>query len=281
MKKIKPKTRKKRQYTEDRRLGKDGERVGQDINIYRWFALFLKITKELEDKKVKFDLLGKRYPIKINTSHHWYKKINVKTLPKSPKFLRFDIKNFYRDTRAFFDGYFWQKYRPLFLEPKSKILTNLNNVDKEKYDVVAVALPKSFSQRQKISDIRLILKQQDIDKLKYRKGRRKLGTSRHKAEIPIEGAKDNVLKRLFHIFRLSQTKKNNFTILDVYSHYMNQIYKQPLIKIVRKTKHSGSAKTMKDYESQIRNTMRDIRFTKFLILNLCKGKFPVMKKLEK
>ncbi len=276
MKKIKPKTRKKRQYTEDRRLGKDGERVGQDINIYRWFALFLKITKELEDKKVKFDLLGKRYPIKINTSHHWYKKINVKTLPKSPKFLRFDIKNFYRDTRAFFDGYFWQKYRPLFLEPKTKQVNNLNNIDLEKYDVVA--LPKSLSQRQKLSDIRNFLEQQEV---KYRKGRRKLGTSRHKAEIAIEGAKDNVLKRLFHTFRLFQTKKNNFTTLDVYSHYMNQIYKQPLIKIVRKTKHSGSAKTMKDYESQIRNTMRDIRFTKILILNLCKGKFPVMKKLEK
>jgi len=259
------KKRIKKKYTEDRRLGKDRARSGQDINIYRWFSLFLKITKELEDKQVKFDLFGKKYPIKINTSHHWYKKIDVKTFPKSPKFLRFDIKNFYSDTRAFFDGYFWQKYRPLFLEPRTKQLNNMNNVDLEKYDVVA--LPKSLSQRQKISDIRNFLEQQEV---KYRKGRRKLGTSRHKAEIAIEGAKDNVLKRLFHIFRLFQTKKDNVTNLDVYSHYRNQ-----------KTKHSGEAKTKEDFESQIRNTMRDIRLTKILILNLCKGKFPVIKKLEK
>ena len=85
-------------------------------------------------------------------------------------------------------------------------------------------------------------------------------TSRHKAEIAIEGAKDNVLKRLF------QTKKDNFTNLDVYSHYRNQIHKESLIKVVRKTKQSGKAKTKEDFESQIRNTMRDIRLTKILIL---------------
>ena len=54
------KKRIKKKYTEDRRLGKDRARSGQDINIYRWFSLFLKITKELEDKQVKFDLFGKK-----------------------------------------------------------------------------------------------------------------------------------------------------------------------------------------------------------------------------
>ena len=49
----------------------------------------------------------------------------------------------------------------------------------------------------------------------------------------------------------------------------------------KKIKQSGKTKTKEDFESQIRNTMRDIRLTKILILNLCKGKFPVIKKLEK
>ena len=49
--------------------------------------------------------------------------------------------------------------------------------------------------------------------------------------------------------------------------------------IVRKTKDSGKEKTKDDYESQIRSTQRDIRQAKILILNLCKGHFPITDKL--
>ena len=42
---------------------------------------------------------------------------------------------------------------------------------------------------------------------------------------------------------------------------------------------SGKEKTKDDYESQIRSTQRDIRQAKILILNLCKGHFPITDKL--
>ena len=39
--------RKKRSY-DDRRLGRDLKRQSQDINVYRWFAVFIKMALELE-----------------------------------------------------------------------------------------------------------------------------------------------------------------------------------------------------------------------------------------
>ena len=42
---------------------------------------------------------------------------------------------------------------------------------------------------------------------------------------------------------------------------------------------SAEEDTREDYESQIRSTQRDIRQAKILILNLCKGHFPITDKL--
>ena len=48
----------KRKDVDTRRRGHDDRRMATDIHICRWFSLFLKITKELEDRKVKLDYLG-------------------------------------------------------------------------------------------------------------------------------------------------------------------------------------------------------------------------------
>ena len=65
----------------------------------------------------------------------------------------------------------------------------------DKYDVVIV--PKHFSQREARSDFINLYQQKEV---KLQKGRKKTGHSRHKADIVLTGAKDEVLKRLFHIF---------------------------------------------------------------------------------
>jgi len=264
----------KRKDVDTRRRGHDDRRMATDIHICRWFSLFLKITKELEDRKVKLELFGKQHLVKLNRSENWFKKIDLNKLPKTPKFLRFEFKNYYKDTSSYFDNYFWLKYRDLFQEPKTQFIQNFNNVDMDKYDVVIV--PKHFSQREARSDFLNLYQQKEV---KLKKGRKKTGESRHKADIVLTGAKDEVLKRLFHIFRISQTKNDEMTNLDIYSNYQNQIFKRPLIQVVRKTKDSGKEKTKDDYESQIRSTQRDIRQAKILILNLCKGHFPITDKL--
>ena len=78
----------KRKDVDTRRRGHDDRRMATDIHICRWFSLFLKITKELEDRKVKLELFGKQHLVKLNRSENWFKKIDLNKLPKTPKFLR-------------------------------------------------------------------------------------------------------------------------------------------------------------------------------------------------
>ena len=80
-----------------RRRGHDDRRIATDIHICLLFSLFLKITKELEDRKVKLELFGKQHLVKLNRSENWFKKIDLNKLPKTPRFLRFEFKNFYKD----------------------------------------------------------------------------------------------------------------------------------------------------------------------------------------
>ena len=65
----------KRKDVDTRRRGHDDRRMATDIHICRWFSLFLKITKELEDRKVKLELFGKQHLVKLNRSENWFKKI--------------------------------------------------------------------------------------------------------------------------------------------------------------------------------------------------------------
>ena len=122
-----------------------------------------------------------------------------------------------------------------------------------------------------------------------KRGRKKTGQNdgQFKADVVLYGAKDLVLKRLFHMFRIHQCMSNeDFTFFDVWNNYENQINKRPLvqIKIIKEDNISDEnfkrTKTnIQDYESQIRMTQRDVRQAKILILNLCKGQFPITDKL--
>ena len=267
-----------------RRRGGDGSRMASDIHLYRWFALFLNVAKELEKKNIKIEVLDKKYSVKINRSHHWFKKINVDRFPNI-SFLNFEIKNFYSKTKNFFDGYFWSRYRHLFQEPKTELVSSVKDIDTEKFDVVV--FPKHFTVRERRDDLQAIF--QNLETRTNRKTRSKKTENRFKADISLPHTKDDLLKRLFHTFRIHHTKKKNMTILDVFSHYQNQIYKSPLIQIQKEIKHRSIQSSDRyatrpttnksRYDAQVRSTFRDIKYSKFLILNLCKGHFPVYDKL--
>ena len=76
------KVRKKLKSFEDRRIGHDSGRFKQDINIYRWFAVFIKCGLELEGKT--FSIRGKNYKLKFDTNHKWWKLIDLKSIKKKP-----------------------------------------------------------------------------------------------------------------------------------------------------------------------------------------------------
>ena len=80
---VKPKTHKKKRSYEDRRLGRDNKRITQDINIYRWFAIFIKCALELEDYNEIFKVRGKNYKVKFNRNHKWWKLIDLNRFPKT------------------------------------------------------------------------------------------------------------------------------------------------------------------------------------------------------
>ena len=72
------KVRKKKRSYDDRRLGRDFKRQSQDINVYRWFAVFIKMALELEGQtfkvhnkihKVKFILENKNVRLFCFYSH--------------------------------------------------------------------------------------------------------------------------------------------------------------------------------------------------------------------
>jgi len=272
---------------EFRRIGRDQTYMSTDIHIVRWFSMFLKLTKELEDKKTKFELYGKTHQIKIDTSKSWFKKIKVNELPKSLKFLRFKYENYNRDTKRYFDNYFFTKYRPLFIEPQTMFVNSPSEVDTNKYDLVAI--PKHLNFTSKKSSFINLLNSDEKVLVSKKRGRKKTGQNdgQFKADVVLYGAKDLVLKRLFHMFRIHQCMSNeDFTFFDVWNNYENQINKRPLvqIKIIKEDNISDEnfkrTKTnIQDYESQIRMTQRDVRQAKILILNLCKGQFPITDKL--
>lgn len=267
---------------EFRRIGKDQTYMSTDIHIVRWFSMFLKLTKELESKKTKFDLYGKTYQVKIDTSKDWFKKIKVNELPKSLKFLRFKYENYNRDTKRYFDNYFFQKYRPLFIEPQTMFVNSPIEVDTSKYDLIAI--PKHLNFTSKKSSFINLLNSDEKTLVSKKRGRKKTGQNdgQFKADVVLYGAKDLVLKRLFHMFRIYQSKIEEFTFFDVWNNYENQINKRPLVQLKRIKEgalHGRTKSNVQDYESQIRMTQRDIRQAKVLILNLCKGQFPITDKL--
>ena len=99
----KVKVRKEKGKIEDRRRGRDKKLITQDINVYRWFAVFTKCALELEGQT--FTLRDKTYPIKFDRTHKWWKLINLKSFPKTPKFIRFDNKLLPSQQSKLFGGF--------------------------------------------------------------------------------------------------------------------------------------------------------------------------------
>ena len=264
-----------------RRMGDDGQQMSSDIHIYRWFSCFLKITKELEDNKTIFELNGKKYPIKIDRSHSWFTKIDVNSFPKDIKLIQFQREGISTQIKKFFDDYFWKEYRNLFQEPKSFIVKEKDKVNTNLYDLIAV--PKHFSFKERQYDFRNLYKN---IKQPISKGRSKTNT-RHRADIVIENARDLVLKRLFHTIRLELSReeeikktKKKLTGFDICNEVRFITLGIPKIEVTTVKTFDRYKKTNKSQiESLQRATYRDIKWGKYLILNLCKGHFPIYDKI--
>ena len=275
------KVRKKLKSFEDRRIGHDSGRFKQDINVYRWFAVFIKCGLELEGKTLS--IRGKNYKLKFDTNHKWWKLIDLKSIKKTPKIIKSDYKSVPKSIDQLFNGMFMQKYRNLFNEKK----TIIGEADILK-DHTLMQIPENYPIKSILSDIRNWYSQKEV-KLRVKKGRQKgetKGNTRGSADILLDLTNEEVMKRLFHTLRIDQSNPE-FTNLDIYlnrTFTMNKkhIFKNGLTgipKIVR-TNMKGARDTRTtqtsrmDYDSEIRSTQRDIRYYKRLLFNLSKGVFP-------
>jgi len=264
-----------------RRQGKDGQLMSSDIHIYRWFSCFLKIIKELEDRREVFTFNGKKYPVKVDRSHSWFKKIDLNSLPKQIKILQYQNKGISYQIKKLFDDYFWKEYRNLFQEPRSFIVKDKDKVNSNLYDLVAI--PKHYNFKQRQYDLRNLYKSIGHQ---FPTSRKKNDT-RHRADIVIENARDLVLKRLFHTIRLELSReeeikktKKKLTGFDICNEVRFITLGIPKIEVTTVKTFDRYKKTNKSQiESLQRATYRDIKWGKYLILNLCKGHFPIYDKI--
>ena len=225
---LKPIEHKKKRLPLDRRLGRDDTRLTEDINIYRWFCVFIKCALELEGKT--FKIRGKNYKVKFNRNHKWWKDINLKSFPKRPKFIRFDYYKLQADIKRLSDP-FIAKHKHLFVEKSTFIVLGNRN--------------------------------------------------------------EQLMRRLFHTLSISQhwghfqgrKFKNTYTSLDVYFNVQKRMDKSFVIPKIQRVNATGAigsrtTTTRGKYESKIRMTQRDIRWSKILIINLCNGVFPKIDKIN-
>jgi hypothetical protein len=270
----KVKVRRKKGLIEDRRRGSDDKLLTQDINLYRWFAVFTKCALELEGQT--FTLRDKTYPIKFDKNHKWWKLIDLKSFPKSPKFIRFENKLLPSQQSKLFGG-FHKRYRDLFLE-KSTIIGQASKVP---HDYSSFHFPPDYPVRQMLSDVKNFYKNKEV---KLKSGRKKRGEqSRYNADIVLNDSTESLMKRLFHTLSLDQSSPD-LTNLDLFFNIQKRMYKTFKIpEITRKNAGTWDGRSTRssrqDYESNIRSTQRDKRHYKTLILNLCKGQFPKIDKL--
>jgi len=268
------KVRKKLKTFEDRRIGHDSGRFKQDINIYRWFAVFIKCALELEGKS--FSIRGKTHKLKFDTNHKWWKLIDLKQIKKTTKLIKSDYKSVPKSIDQLFNGMFLTKYRNLFNEKRTII-----GVADLQQDHTLMQVPDNYPIKSILSDIRHWYSQKEV-KLRNGKGRKKgetKGNTRSTADIVLDLTNEEVMKRLFHTLRIDQTNPK-FTNLDIYFHRMKSMNKKFVIPNIVRSNMKGARDTRvtqtnrQEYESQIRSTQRDIRYYKILLLNLSKGVFP-------
>ena len=268
------KVRKKLKSFEDRRIGHDSGRFKQDINIYRWFAVFIKCALELEGKS--FVVRGKTHKLKFDTNHKWWKLIDLKQIKKTTKLIKSDYKSVPKSIDQLFNGMFLTKYRNLFNEKK----TIIGEADVLQ-DHTLMQVPDNYPIKSILSDIRHWYSQKEV-KLRNGKGRKKgetKGNTRSTADIVLDLTNEEVMKRLFHTLRIDQTNPK-FTNLDIYFHRMKSMNKKFVIPNIVRSNMKGARDTRvtqtnrMEYDYDIRSTQRDIRYYKTLLLNLSKGVFP-------
>lgn len=271
------KVRRKLGSDDDRKLGGDGSRQTQIINGYRWFAVFIKCALELEGQT--FTLRGKTYPIKFDRNHKWWKLIDLKSFPKTPKFIRSDKKLLPSQQSKLFNNYFYPKYRDLFQE-KSTIIGKAAKVPE---DYTSLHFPPDYPVKQMLSDVRKFYKDKEV---KLKSGRKKRGEqSRYNADIVLNDNSEYLMRRLFHTLRIDISSPE-FTNLDIFFNVQKSMFKNFKIpEITRKNANTEGGRSTRssrqDFDVNIRGTQRDRRFVKTLILNLCNGVFPKIDKLIK
>ena len=97
-----------------RRIGHKGDRLVQDINVYRWFCVFIKCALELEGKS--FTVSNKVHKLKFDRNHKWWKMIDLKQIKKASKLINPNYKLVPKNIDQLFNGMFMPKYRELFNE---------------------------------------------------------------------------------------------------------------------------------------------------------------------
>ena len=269
------KVRKKLKTFEDRRIGQDSGRFKQDINIYRWFAVFIKCGLELEGKS--FSIRGKTHKLKFDTNHKWWKLIDLKQIKKTTKLIKPDYKSVPKSIDQLFNGMFLTKYRNLFNEKR----TIIGEADLQQ-DHTLMQVPDNYPIKSILSDIRHWYSQKEVKLRSNRKGRQKgetKGNTRSTADIVLDLTNEEVMKRLFHTLRIDQSSPD-LTNLDIYFQRTKSMNKKFVIPNIVRSNMKGALGTKstqtnrQEYESQIRSTQRDIRYYKILLLNLSKGVFP-------
>ena len=252
-----------------RRIGHKGDRLVQDINVYRWFCVFIKCALELEGKS--FTVSNKVHKLKFDRNHKWWKMIDLKQIKKASKLINPNYKLVPKNIDQLFNGMFMPKYRELFNEKS----TLFEEAIRTGYSVIQV--PPNYPSYKMIADIKHWYSKKEV-KLKFQNVGK--GKSNNNADIVLDThTSEDLMKRLFQTLRIDQTMPK-LTNLDKYferTEVLDKKFKRPEIvrsnmKGARDTRVTQTNRM--DFISQIRSTQRDIKYYKILLLNLGKGVFP-------
>ena len=252
-----------------RRIGHEGGRFVQDINVYRWFSVFIKCALELEGKS--FTIKGKVHKLKFDRSHNWWKLIDLKSIAKTKKLIVADYKSVPKSIDQLFNGMFLRKHRDLFNE-KSTIIDEA--VIRDNHTLVQI--PPNYSIKKVISDIKYWYSQKEVKMKFVNRGK---GKQTNNADIVLDLTNEEVMKRLFQTLRIDQSNPD-LTNLDIFFQRSKAMNKKFVIPEIVRSNRKGARDTRStqttrgEYDSEIRSTQRDIRFYKILLLNLAKGTFP-------
>ena len=274
--------RREKQSDLDRRMGVDGGRLSADIGIHRWFCVFIKCALELEGNS--YEMHGKTHKIKFSKTHKWWKLIDLKSFPKTPKFIRLDNKLLASQQRKLFDDYFYPKYRNLF-QNKTTIFGSARKVPD---DFLTMNVPPNYPMRKLMSDIKKHYKDKEIAMVRKGKKSKEFHSGKGEADIVLRDGSELMLKRIFNVLSIDQSN-SDLDNLHKHFHVQNRMYgvKIPKIESIgsQEIEHNPiGSKTTKTTRSNyddsiVRTLQRDRRKAKILLVNLCNGVFPVFNKV--